>query len=391
MNNQRLNLLHIIRSLDPRDGGIVGMTRDLVLAAAQRGDRAAVATLDAPGSPWLDQWPGKTYALGPARGTYGYTPRLKSWLRVHAGFYDGIVLHGLWQYTTFGSWLALADNPCVTPHVVFPHGMLDRWFRDGEPLKFVKKSLYWLLEYQALRSARAVCFTAAEERRNARETFRPYDCRETVVGAGIHPAPATPDSQAAAFLTEFPALAGRRFILFLGRIHPKKGCDLLVRAFARIAPQRPDLHLVIAGPDPLDWEDELREMLPGTLESRLLFTGMLEGNRKWAALRAADAFIIPSHQENFCLAAAEALACGTPVLLSDKVNIWSEVTTDRAGFVQPDTIDGTFRLLKQWENTSLEVKGQMRDRARNCFSKHFSIDRVYGKLRSLFNPSPTEP
>lgn len=378
-----MKLLHTIRSLNPRDGGIVGMVRHLVRAGQRRGHVAEVCTLDAPEAPWLRDWPGPVTALGPARGTYGFTSRLKPWLRVHAIDYDAVVMHGLWQYSSFGAWRGLAY--ASTPHAIFPHGMLDAWFRDEEPAKYLKKALYWPLEHLVCQSAAAVCFTAEEERRNSHLTFRPYNVREVVVGAGIEPPPDQAAAQIATFQARFPELAGQPFILYFGRIHLKKGCDLLAQAFATFGLEHDTIPLVFAGPDTDQLEPQLRALLPAALQARVHFTGMLDGETKWGALRSADVFIIPSHQENFCLAAAEALACGTPALVSDKVNIWREIVEDGAGLVQPDSTAGTLALLQQWAATPATERDAMRLRARECFARHFSIDRVYDNLTHVFD------
>ncbi len=108
-------------------------------------------------------------------------------------------------------------------------------------------------------------------------------------------------------------------ILFLGRLHPKKGCDLLLEAFAKVSANDSSLTLVMAGPD--QWDGELQRRAG----ANVLFTGMLEGSLKWSALRAAEVFILPSHQENFALSVVEALACARPVLISDRINICREV------------------------------------------------------------------
>ena len=107
---------------------------------------------------------------------------------------------------------------------------------------------------------------------------------------------------------------------------------------------------------------------------------MLTGDLKWGALHAAETFILPSHQENFGLAVIEALACTKPVLISDKVNIWREIDTDGAGFVEDDTYTGATRLLLRWfglSNTEREAMGQ---RARASFEKRFQIDRATAAL-----------
>ena len=102
----------------------------------------------------------------------------------------------------------------------------------------------------------------------------------------------------------------------------------------------------MAGPD----EGGLRPVLETQaqrlrIDGRVHWTGMLEGDLKWGAFHAADAFVLPSHQENFGVAVAEALACGLPVLISDKVNIWPDIAQDEAGIVNPDTAEGTYRSM----------------------------------------------
>jgi glycosyltransferase involved in cell wall biosynthesis len=97
------------------------------------------------------------------------------------------------------------------------------------------------------------------------------------------------------------------------------------------------------------------------------------GASKWGALAAAEVFVLPSHQENFGIAVAEALACGTPVLISNKVNIWREIEQENAGFVQADTLEGTAQLLRQWDALSSTERLAFPERARHCFRAHFDI------------------
>ena len=119
------------------------------------------------------------------------------------------------------------------------------------------------------------------------------------------------------FLGKFPPLHGRQLLVFLGRLHPKKGCDLAIDAFAAIAQRAPNLCLVLAGPDQIGWQTGLTTRAEKLgINSRVIFTGMLSGELKRGALMAADAFILPSHQENFGMAVVEALSLGVPVLIS---------------------------------------------------------------------------
>ena len=239
--------------------------------------------------------------------------------------------------------------------------------------------LYWpWAEYRVLRDAAAVLFTSEEERRLARESFPLYRCREVVVNYGT----AAPEIDLAGaredFFNSFPQFRGRPFLLFLGRLHEKKGCELLIEAFAALR-ARQSLELVIAGPCADEaYEKHLKLLAPNS--SGITFTGMLSGNLKWGALSAAGAFILPSHQENFGIAVVEALACGTPVLISNKVNIWREIAAAEAGYVENDDLAGTAQLLERWVNTIPDVRATMKERASKCFAQHFEINRATDSL-----------
>ena len=179
-------------------------------------------------------------------------------------------------------------------------------------------------------------------------------------------------------------MRNKRLLLFLGRIHQKKGCDLLIEAFARVAARDPALHLVIAGPDQEGWIKNLMALAKARgVKDRITWTGMLTGDMKWGAFHAAEVFILPSHSENFGIVVSEALACGVPVLISDKVNIWREIVQDGAGFAEPDTLDGTVTLLKRWLGLSADELHQMRNRARACYKDRFEIQQAAKKLVSV--------
>jgi glycosyltransferase involved in cell wall biosynthesis len=107
---------------------------------------------------------------------------------------------------------------------------------------------------------------------------------------------------------------------------------------------------------------------------------MLQGDAKWGAFHASDAFVLPSHQENFGIAVAEALACGLPALISDKVNIWREVAADGAGFVASDTGQGTLDSLTRWLRLDPVVAAAMREQALQCFERHFTVDAMSSDL-----------
>jgi glycosyltransferase involved in cell wall biosynthesis len=195
------------------------------------------------------------------------------------------------------------------------------------------------------------------------------------------------------FLTQFSELRGRRNLLFLSRIHPKKGCDILIRAFARIAARQPEVSLVMAGPDSNQWMPELKRLASELrVADRIFWPGMLQGELKWGAFYASEAFILPSHQENFGIAVAEALGCGLPVLISDKVNIWREIRDDRAGLVDTDDDDGTYRNMNSWFEMPASERSAMGARASETYRRRFTVQSMADTLLELAHEPkvPTE-
>jgi glycosyltransferase involved in cell wall biosynthesis len=348
------------------------------------GHEVEAVTLDDPASDFLRNFPFTVHGLGPARrGGYGYNARLAPWLLKHAKEYDAVIVNGLWQYHAFAAWRAL--RRADVPYFVFPHGMLDPWFKRAYPLKHLKKWLYWpWADYRVLRDARAVLFTSDEERLQARRSFWLYRANEHVVAYGTSAPPQNAKELAEVFFARHPGLRGRRILLFLGRIHEKKGCDLLVRAFAEVARSDSSLQLVMAGPDQAGLVGRLKQIAEefGVAE-RISWPGMLQNDLKWGAFYAADAFVLPSHQENFGIAVAEALACGLPVLISDKVNIWREVKNAGAGMVAPDSLQGTVELMRGYLSLTPAERRAMADRARSLYVDRFTVSAMAESLLNV--------
>ena len=389
-SSAKLRILDVIHSVNPLFGGPSEGLRNFVAATRALGHEQQVLTLDAPGAPWVADFPAITHAVGPAHGGYGYTPRLLPWLRQHAHHYDAVIVHGLWQFHGLATRRALVGGRL--PYFVFPHGMLDPWFKRQYPFKHAKKWLYWsAAEARVLRDAAAVLFTTQEESRLAPQSFPVYRARHAVLGFGL-----VLDAQAQAataedFLTRFPALRGKRLLLFLGRLHAKKGCDLLVQSFCSVAASDPSLHLVLAGPDADGVQAQLQQLAAHAgMSGRITCTGMLQGAAKWGALRAADVFVLPSHQENFGVAVVEALAMGLPTLLSEQVNIWRDVVAAGAGLAAPDTLAGTTALLQRWLSLPAASQAQMRGATVPCFERHFDMRVAAQRLVQLIRAQPAD-
>jgi glycosyltransferase involved in cell wall biosynthesis len=370
-----MKLLHVIAATDPESGGPIEALLRISEILIRDGHQVAVASLEDERELANRNLPFPVIALGHGTRPYRYNPRLTAWLRHNARQFDAVVLHGLWNYSSLGSWRALKHSP--TPYFIFSHGMIDPYFREKYPLKHLAKQAFWTLaEGRVLRDAKAVLFTCEEECARARGVFRGHPYSEKVVLFGTADPEGDPAAQKAAFASALPALRNRRFLLFLSRIHPKKGCDLLIQAFAEQARElQDDIDVVIAGPDQVGWVPELQLQAKKLgIDRRIHWPGMLKGDVKWGAFRSADALVLPSHQENFGIAVAEAMACSAPVLISNKVNIWREVQAARAGLVEPDTLEGTRNLLRAFHALSDSDRLRMSQAARAGFLKYFDVE-----------------
>lgn len=392
--DKNLRILHIIASVDPATGGpIEGILRQDE-ATRELGQRE-ILTLDPPDATFLSEMDIPVHAVGDRsrpiwrRGFlshYRYTPQLIPWIKANIASYDAVIVNGLWNYAAFGAAMTLPGSS--TPYFVFTHGMLDPWFARTNPLKHVAKVFFWLFcEGRLLAGAHAVLFTTEEERRLAHGQFPLWRYKEQVVGYGSATPPEPCAAQSDAFGLTVPNLGARSYLLFLSRIHRKKGCDLLVEAFAKVAEKHPDLDLVIAGPNHDGWISKLQARAQALgIGHRIHWPGMLRGDAKWGAYRGAQAFILPSHQENFGIVVAEALSCGIPVLITDKVNIWREIEAGGGGLVETDTQTGIDRLVERWLAISDAARAEIGAKALAVFNRHFNILNVAPSfLRSVEN------
>jgi len=374
-----MKILHVIPSLSPLGGGPVEGLIQLVKASILAGNKVDILTLEKSATSQIILGC-EVHCVGPAFFKYRYTPNLISWLSSNANKYDAIIVEGLWQYHSYGTWKAIRNSK--TPYYVFIHGMLSPWFKYQYPIKHLKKIIYWsFIEKKVLRDARSVFFTSEDEKILAEKTFGKSNYTAKVVGYGISAPILDSEKLKDYFLNKYEIPTNKKLLLFLGRIDPVKGVDLLINAFAYVAINNQLLHLVIAGPGKNQYVRKLKNLAEKLgLAGRITWTGMIEGNLKWGAYYSSEGFCLPSHQENFGVVVAEALACGVPVLISDKVNTWRQIRDENAGFVNLDTIEGTIQNLREWIKLNPVELNSLKVNALVCFRKRFHVEEALKNL-----------
>jgi len=407
-----VRILHVVSSMDPKAGGVCQELRSVVPQLDQLGCVNKVVSLDDPRSSFLDTDALDVIACGPSRGPWAYAVNLRQRLEVAMPDCDVVIVHGLWLYHSYAAtrhWKSMIfEGTGKRPKLfVMPHGMLDPWFQrhPSRRWKAIRNWWYWkFIECRTIGLADGLLFTCHQELELAREAFRPYSPQtECNVGLGIEGPPEFDEPMNEAFLSKCPAVRDRGYLLFLSRIDPKKGIDLLLQAYANVAGNLDSADsipaLVIAGPTDSEYANKMQQLarelgLAGSSAATATgpcvhFTGMLQGDAKWGAFYGCDAFVLPSHQENFGIVVAEALACGKPVLISDQVNIWREIENHHAGLFCDVNVASVERMLREWLQRGSERGQPTSENARDCFESHFRVHSAAKQLLAAISGSRT--
>jgi len=336
-----VKILQVIPDLAANTGGPVTAAMGLAEALECAGHSVTIATTDyeyRPGvseSNTLDIRTFKTYLP-----FWRLAPGLNDFLRQNVKHYEMVLIASLWQYPTCIA--ARACRRAGVPYVVSTNGMLDPWCLRQSAWK--KSPYLGLIEGATLRGAAGLHATSEAECVNSR--MAAWNEWPFVLPLGLRRAAFEPLPSRTAFAQRFTALADRRYVLFLGRLHYKKQPEVLVRAFARVARQRSELRLVMAGPGTASYIESLTNLATELgIADQTIFTGMLQGSAAMEALRGADVFCLPSLHENFGIAVAEAMAMECPVLISDQVALASEVMAAQAGVVSAPDVEATATAL----------------------------------------------
>ena len=296
--------------------------------------------------------------LGPRR--LGRSPALHRWLdeRASAGDVALIHGHGLWlMVNVYPGWVARKHK---VPLVFSPRGTLSGWaMSSGSPVK----RLFWpLLQRPALTAT--TCFHATAE--SEYEDIRKVGFRQPVaiVPNGVD----IPQGKS-------KSPRDSRTLLFLGRIHQKKGLDMLLPAWAAVQDRFPEWNLKIVGPDDGGYLPRMRQLAEGLGLKRVEFTGALLGEAKWQAYRDAGIFVLPTYSENFGLSVAEALASGIPAIVTRGAP-WRGLEERRAGWWVDIGVDALVAVLSDALNRPASELEAMGARGREWMRVDFSWNRI---------------
>ncbi len=399
-----MRVLHVQETLSPRHGGSATVVPQLAQAQAQAGLEVVVATTNAddPSGIYHDAgW--DTLANGAVRVFYAsarlsplrVSPGLARYLRQAIPDFDIVHVHGLYRFpATIAAYLSRRYG---VPYIIRPHGSLDPYLYDKSTTGQLRlKRLYerWF-DLPNLNAASAIHYTAEEERERA--SFLNLRSPSFIIPNGLN-------WESYETLPERGLLRARwgvgdaPLVLFLGRLHSKKGLDLLVPAFDAIRQVKSNTKLVIAGPENDDYGQKVRGWISERgLDSAAHFVGPLHGTDVVQAYVDADVFALPSYTENFGMTVIEAMACALPVVISDQVNIHSEISGARAGLVTRCDVDEVASALLTVLCADADRRQAMGTAGRQLVKERYSWPAIVSALAKEYEalvenaPRPAKP
>ena len=363
-----MKILLLIPALGSLYGGPSKIVPALAAALARRGESVDLVTTDASGTERLPVPAGNwvrqdgyrlRYFRRLGRFEFKLSPSLLAWLWRHAADYDVVHITSLFNFPVLACSLACRWRG--VPYIVAPQGMLEPWalgYKSGK-----KKAYLRLVEWPlVLRGARLIQALNGNEAANL-EKLR-LGPPVAVLPNGIEAEEALRENDsvdAAAFLDRFPAARDKTVILFLHRVDPKKGLDVLAPAFAAAHERFPQTHLVVAGPPTGCFQETARSYCEAAgVAGAVTFTGMLDGVLKRGALAAASVFVAPSYSEGFSMAVLEAMAAGLPCVISEACNFPEAGAAGAARLFPTGDVDRFAAALSEL----LERRAEARDMGR---------------------------
>jgi glycosyltransferase involved in cell wall biosynthesis len=382
----KMRILFVIPSVGSVYGGPSKTVIDLAQALERRGVTVDIVTTNANGAELLDvplhQWltkPGYRVQYFPyiSLGDYKWSTTFANWLFRHVCNYDVVHSNAIFSLSNAPAHWACQWHK--VPYLMTPHGMLEPWALS---YKAWKKQLYYrLIERPALNQSTAIQTLASPEADHIRKLQ--LNSPMVVIPNGIHRQSFESLPSTDLFYQHFSHTQGQTLILFLGRIDPKKGLDLLAPAFAQVQAQFPNIHLIVAGPDNTGFLPTAQAYFADAgCASAVTFTGMLSGELKQAALSSANIYVAPSYSEGFSMSVLEGMASGLPCVITDGCNFPEAATAQAAHVVAIDSKSIAYALLTCLQDP-ISAKA-MGDRARTFIFENYTWDKIAGNLVQVY-------
>jgi glycosyltransferase involved in cell wall biosynthesis len=331
-------ILHVLESIDPREGGPPSVALSLAAAQARHGNWVGILSQVNEAHkerinksfetiPGIEQVHFFSVSSPNSKISYLTARDITDWLVQNRSQFDILHIHKVFDPVVRAA--AKAAWKLNIPYVIMPHGSLDPWSMHQTKFKYLKKHFALIGGYRRVLN-RSLFLHALNQ--GERDGFKELNlsAKTEIIANGVFLQESGSLPPKGVFRSDHPALASRPFVLFLSRLHYMKGLDYLVAGFAIALKEIPNLRLVVAGPD-FGCEQEIRDQVSRLgLEHEVIFVGPIYGSKKYAALIDADVYGLTSRHEGFSVALLEALACGCPVVITPECR-FPDVATSGAG------------------------------------------------------------
>ncbi len=288
--------------------------------------------------------------------------------------YDLIHITAVWNFPVLaGAIISLIKKK---PYIISPRGTIYKETIEFKSTSFKKLYLNIFAKHY-LNKAAGIHFTTDDEKEKVTEYLK-LKALSFVIPNGI-------DISSIALSAERKAVINdKKYLLILGRIDKKKGFDVLIPAFERIASEFDDLNLVIAGDDTAPYANEVKKMIEDLkISENIIFAGQVIGDDKWALYKNALMFVLPSYSENFGMSVVEAMACGCPVVISDKVGIFKEVEQNKAGIIVKTTVESVKEGILELLNDE-KLRNTIAANGKAMVEKYYDIDMVAAEMIDVY-------
>lgn len=366
---KKIRILRIISSLDPKYGGPSKTIIDSSEILKKQGFKIDILTSDRKDSNFFKSKKINIINKGPAIGNYRLNFKLFFWLLKNRKNYDQFIIHGIWEFNTLIARILLKKS-----YYVFTHGQLDPFFKS-QYIKKIKKQIYWILfEKKNLLNSKSLLLTSEKEKKLLSNTYvNTKNIRMSVIKYGIKKPEFNRKESIKEFYSKFPKLKNKKFLLYLGRFHKKKGCEILIRSIKKMTENKKNVYILMAGPDN-DYKVKLKKMANKLhLNNNIFWSNMILGNLKWGAITASKGMVLSSHGENFGVSLVESLSCSRPILTTNKVNIYKEILKSKAGYVSKNNISSFYLILKKFYSLSMINIRKLNLNSQKCFKKNFDL------------------